>query len=143
MLACYTVVTQAIKKKSLCLLAVVIRPTVPSGEPLIRVRGKSSTCRLLLSQADHTVMMRSPCAGAALPPLWIVRHEAFSLSLSLRPYAGPRVPIGGVTLKRCCTYRPSVILIVNKLLSLSLGDFRLWSQMFPDYVGILKALKLG
>ena len=25
-------------------------PTVPSGEPLIRVRGKSSTCRLLLRQ---------------------------------------------------------------------------------------------
>jgi hypothetical protein len=34
--------------------------------------------------------------------------------------AGPRVPSGGVTLKRHCTYRPSVIyLIVNKLLSLS------------------------
>ena len=32
--------------------------------------------------------------------------------------AGPRAPSGGVTLKRCCTYRPSVIyLIVNKLLS--------------------------
>jgi len=31
--------------------------------------------------------------------------------------AGPRVPSGGVTLKRRCTYRPSVIyLIVNKLL---------------------------
>jgi len=36
--------------------------------------------------------------------------------------AGPRVPSGGVTLKRRCTYRPSVIyLIVNKLLSLSLS----------------------
>ena len=35
---------------------------------------------------------------------------------------GPRVPSGGVTLKRRCTYRPSVIyLIVNKLLSLSLS----------------------
>ena len=45
--------------------------------------------------------------------------------------AGPRVPSGGVTLKKRCTYRPSVIylivnrpsviyLIVNKLLSLSL-----------------------
>ena len=33
--------------------------------------------------------------------------------------AGPRVPSGGVTLERRCTYRPSVIyLIVNKLLSL-------------------------
>jgi len=32
------------------------------------------------------------------------------------------VPSGGVTLKRRCTYRPSVIyLIVNKLLSLSLS----------------------
>jgi len=36
--------------------------------------------------------------------------------------AGPRVPSGGVTLKRRCTYRPSVIyLIVNKHLSLSLS----------------------
>ena len=36
--------------------------------------------------------------------------------------AGPRVPSGSVTLKRRCTYRPSVIcLIVNKLLSLSLS----------------------
>ena len=36
--------------------------------------------------------------------------------------AGPLVPSGGVTLKRLCTYRPSVIyLIVNKLLSLSLS----------------------
>ena len=36
--------------------------------------------------------------------------------------AGPRVPSGCVTLKRRCTYRPSVIyLIVNKLLSLSLS----------------------
>ena len=36
--------------------------------------------------------------------------------------AGPRVPSGGVTLKKRCTYRPSVIyLIVNKLLSLSLS----------------------
>ena len=35
---------------------------------------------------------------------------------------GPRVPRGGVTLKRRCTHRPSVIyLIVNKLLSLSLS----------------------
>jgi hypothetical protein len=37
-----------------------------SGEPLIRVRGKSSPCRLLLCQADRSVLMRSPCAGAAL-----------------------------------------------------------------------------
>ena len=39
----------------------------------------------------------------------------------LAAHAEPRVPSGGVTLKRRCTYRPSVIyLIVNKLLSLSL-----------------------
>jgi len=36
--------------------------------------------------------------------------------------AGPRAPSGGVTLKRRCTYRPSVIyLIVNKLLSRALS----------------------
>jgi hypothetical protein len=40
--------------------------------------------------------------------------------IALAANAGPRVPSGGVTLKRRCTYRPSVIyLIVNKLLSLS------------------------
>jgi len=40
----------------------------------------------------------------------------------LAAIAGPREPSGGVTLKRRCTYRPSVIyLIVNKLLSLSLS----------------------
>jgi len=42
-----------------------------------------------------------------------------------RTNAGPRVPSGGVTLKRRCTEQPSVIyLIVNKLLSLSLLDRR-------------------
>jgi hypothetical protein len=42
--------------------------------------------------------------------------------LVLAANAGPRVPSGGVTLKRRCTYRPSVIyLIVNKLFSLSLS----------------------
>ena len=45
--------------------------------------------------------------------------------------AGPRVPSDGVTLKRRCTYRPSVIyLIVNKLLSspLSLAlSLSLWA----------------
>jgi hypothetical protein len=59
---------------------------LPSGEPLIRVKGKSSTCRLLLCQADRSVVMRCPCAGAALaPPLWIVPNKAFSEALSLSP----------------------------------------------------------
>ena len=48
-----------------------------------------------------------------------------TLSLSgivLAANAGPRVPSGGVTLKRRCTYRPPVIyLIVNKLPSLTLS----------------------
>ena len=65
--------------------------TVPSGEPLIRVRGKSSPCRLssysakcVCGEADRSVVMRSPCAGTALdPPLWIVPNKALSLSLSL------------------------------------------------------------
>jgi hypothetical protein len=40
----------------------------------------------------------------------------------LAAIAGPRAPSGGVTLKRSCTYRPSVIyLITNKLLSLALA----------------------
>ena len=44
--------------------------------------------------------------------------------------AGPRVPSGGVTLKKRCTYRPSVIyLIVNKLLSLSLSRVFLSSNV--------------
>jgi hypothetical protein len=39
--------------------------------------------------------------------------------------ARPRVPSGGITHKRRCTYRPSVIyLIVNKLLSLSLCHYK-------------------
>ena len=42
-------------------------------------------------------------------------------SIVLAANAGPRVPSGGVTLKRRCTYRPSVIYsIVNTLLFLSL-----------------------
>jgi hypothetical protein len=94
---------------SMCLLAVAIRfnvspgggdqvqcvswrwrsgSVVPSSEPLIRVRRKSSPCRLLLRQvcgeADRSVAMRSPCAGAALdPPFWIVPIYTLSLSLSL------------------------------------------------------------
>jgi hypothetical protein len=49
-------------------------------------------------------------------------RPSLSLSLSLLSLsAGPRVPSGGVTHKRRCTYRPSVTyLIINKLLSLSL-----------------------
>ena len=44
------------------------------------------------------------------------------LGYNTRSNSGPRVPSGGVTLKRCCTYRPSVIyLIVNKRLSLSIS----------------------
>ena len=70
-----------------------------SGEPLIRVRGKSSPCRILLLQrcvgkvfpcsipivcgeAGRRVVMWSPCAGAALdPPLWTIVPNIFSLSL--------------------------------------------------------------
>ena len=48
------------------------------------------------------------------------RTESGGIVLAANP--GPRVPSGGVTLKRRCTYRLSVIdLIVNKLLSLSLS----------------------
>ena len=45
-----------------------------------------------------------------------------SAGIVLAAHAGPRVPSGGVTHKRRCTYRPSVIyLIVNKLLFVSLS----------------------
>jgi len=54
--------------------------------------------------------------------LIVNKLRSLSLFLSLAANAGPRVPSGGVTLKRRCTYRPSVTyLIVNKLLSLSLS----------------------
>ena len=53
------------------------------------------------------------------PPLPLSgRTESGGIVLAAN--AGPRVPSGGVTLKRRCTYRPSVIyLFVNKPLSLS------------------------
>ncbi len=52
-------------------------------EPLIRVRGKSSPCRLLPCQADRSVVMLSPCAGAALdPPFGIIPNKALTLFLS-------------------------------------------------------------
>jgi len=47
-----------------------------------------------------------------------------------------RVPSGGVTLKRRCTYRPSVIyLIVNKLLSLSLSLSPTGSVTIKFFIG--------
>ena len=52
-------------------------------------------------------------------------------STVLAANAGPRVPSGGVTLKRRCTYRHSVIyLIVNKLLSLSLSQMSTAPALF-------------
>ncbi len=58
----------------------------------------------------------------------MARHVAVAHSPSL----SPRAPSGGVTLKRRCTYLPSVIyLIVNKLLSLSLINFSLSLSLFP------------
>ena len=58
-------------------------------------------------------------------------HQRHIISLFLN--AGPRVPSGGVTLKRRCTYRPSVFyLIVNKLLSLSLSLSSPPTSTFPS-----------
>jgi hypothetical protein len=49
----------------------------------------------------------------------VPRGRTESGGIVLAANAGPRVPSGGVTLKRRGTYRPSVTyLIVNKLLSL-------------------------
>ena len=50
----------------------------------------------------------------------VPQGRAESGGIVLAANAGPRAPSGGVTLKRRCTYRPSVIyLTVNKRLSLS------------------------
>ena len=57
------------------------------------------------------------CVAGRVP-----RGRTESGGIVLAANAGPRLPSGGVTLKRRCTYRPSVTyLIVNKLLSLSLS----------------------
>ena len=54
--------------------------------------------------------------------LSLSRSLSESRGIVLAANAGPRVPRGGVTLKRRCIHRPSVIyLIVNKLVSLSLS----------------------
>ena len=54
--------------------------------------------------------------------LSLPRSLSESGGIVLAANAGPRVPRGGVTLKRRCIHRPSVIyLIVNKLVSLSLS----------------------
>jgi hypothetical protein len=65
------------------------------------------------------------------PRLSSITHPAATVTCSyidrtesggIAANAGPRVPSGGVTLKRRCTYRPSVIYLnVNKLFSLSLS----------------------
>ena len=64
---------------------------VPSGEPVIRVRGKSSQAATPpsvpthITEVDRSVVMRSPSAGADLDPLLriVPNKEALSSSLSL------------------------------------------------------------
>ena len=52
----------------------------------------------------------------------VPRGRTESGGIVLAANAGPRVSSGGVTLKRRCAYRPSVIyLMVNKRLSLTLS----------------------
>ena len=68
--------------------------------------------------------------------LWVAERvpqgRTESGGIVLAANAGPRVPSGGVTLKRRCTYRPSVIyLIVNNLISRSLPNGR--SSDAPTY----------
>ena len=53
----------------------------------------------VLGEVDRSVVMRSPCAGAALiPPLWIVPNKALSLFLSLGR---------GAQCKVFCSQRPN------------------------------------
>ena len=59
-----------------------------SGESL---RHMDATLASVRGEADRSVVMRSPCAGATLdPPLWIVLNQALSLSFSLS--LSPRPP---------------------------------------------------
>ena len=66
-----------------------------SGESL---RHMDATLASVRGEADRSVVMRSPCAGAALaPPLWIVLNKTLLLSLSfslcLNPESPERLPV--------------------------------------------------
>ena len=70
----------------------------------------------------HTLRARSLSLQGKGPLKRVPQGRTESGGIVLAANAGPRVPSGGVTLKRRCTYRLSVVnLIVNKLLSLSLS----------------------
>ncbi len=61
--------------------------------------------------------LSSPLSSSLLPASPLGRTESGGIVLAA--HAGPRVPSGGVNLKRRCTHRSSVVyLIVNKLISL-------------------------
>ena len=108
------------------------RATGDSGKPSLQKnkqpRRISSVCSraFLLSMKDPSssgpVIEADPqrsCPSCVLLKR-VPQGQTESGGIVLAANAGPRVPSGGVTLKRRCTYRPYVIyFIVNKLLSLS------------------------
>jgi len=56
------------------------KPIIVSKETSVTMEGPTSSISLFLIY----IVMRSPCAGAALdPPLWTIPNKALSLSLSL------------------------------------------------------------
>ena len=62
-----------------------------SGESLRHVGCYSAEC---VGEVDSSVVMRSPCADAALdPPLWIVPNQALSVPLSLSLLLLPTVTV--------------------------------------------------
>jgi hypothetical protein len=98
----------------------------PASLRLIRVRGKSSPCRLLLCQADRSEVMRSlsPCAGLPAPAEKYCQYNGL--------FECSRVQIVTVLLPR---WLPTMLRRTGS------PPFGLWSQAFHDCVGIRKAHK--
>jgi len=98
-----------------------------------RVRDPTVRCALIVNKRLSVSLSLSPatvCPSCVLLKR-VPQGRTESGGIVLAANAGPRVPRGGVTLKRRCTHRPSVIyLIVNKLLSLSLLSLSLSLSIF-------------
>ena len=76
----------------------------------------------LVARLSATHKRAQTVSGPPQSPTCSLEVSGSQTDLLTPSYAGPRAPRGGVTRKRRCTYRPSVIyLIVNKLLSLFLS----------------------
>jgi len=101
--------------KRFCVLSITAEGSVASGGVTLKRRCtyRPSVIYLIVNKLlslSLSLSLSLPLARSLFP------------SLPPSPRSSPREPRGGVTRKRRCTYRPSVIyLVVNKLLSLSLS----------------------